>query len=402
MSTEDETEALRRRLYDSVHGVADALDKAKAPVEGFSGLMKGLGVGQVNVTKGTEALGRALVEQLSITGAVSKGMGTLTKQLASGNADLTVFNTIIDTAAGLVGGLAKTIPYVGEAINAVVKAAAEGSKLVLAKFNDVSKAFVEIGEVGALGADGIQGITQQAVAAGLSLDQYRKAVIGNSTVMARWQSTAAAGADEFSKLSGSIARWDSVEGRQLRGLGKGANELTEGVAGFITQQVSTGLAQRKTTEQLRVGAIAYIKELDILTRMTGVTGKALQDQEQAALTENRFMAKIRMLEKADRLDAANNLKQFSKAASAQTPGLGKAIREMVTGVSDGEAGMALQRATGGFESAVKFMMAQDRTQLLADFWETASDLDWSRNESLIDVVPELAEIIRYKPANTRV
>jgi hypothetical protein len=62
----------------------------------------------------------------------------------------------------------------------------------------------------------------------------------------------------------------------------------------------------------------------------------------------------------------------------------------------------LQRATGGFEAAIKFMMAQDRTQLLADFWETASDLDWSRNERLIDAVPELAEIIQYKPAHTRV
>jgi MoaA/NifB/PqqE/SkfB family radical SAM enzyme len=62
----------------------------------------------------------------------------------------------------------------------------------------------------------------------------------------------------------------------------------------------------------------------------------------------------------------------------------------------------LQRATGGFEGAIKFMMAQDRTDLLPTFWETASDLDWSRNERLISVVPELEEIIQYKPAHTRV
>lgn len=62
----------------------------------------------------------------------------------------------------------------------------------------------------------------------------------------------------------------------------------------------------------------------------------------------------------------------------------------------------LQRATGGFEAAIKFMMAQDRTELLPMFWETASDLDWSRNERIIDVVPELARILKYKPAHTRV
>jgi organic radical activating enzyme len=62
----------------------------------------------------------------------------------------------------------------------------------------------------------------------------------------------------------------------------------------------------------------------------------------------------------------------------------------------------LQRATGGFEAAVKFMMAQDRTDLLPDFWETTSDLDWSRNERLIDAVPELAQLLKYKPEHTRV
>jgi radical SAM protein with 4Fe4S-binding SPASM domain len=62
----------------------------------------------------------------------------------------------------------------------------------------------------------------------------------------------------------------------------------------------------------------------------------------------------------------------------------------------------MQRATGGFEGAIKFMMAQDRSDLLPMFWETASDLDWSRNERIIDAVPELAQILKYKPAHTRV
>lgn len=62
----------------------------------------------------------------------------------------------------------------------------------------------------------------------------------------------------------------------------------------------------------------------------------------------------------------------------------------------------LQRATGGFEAAIKFMMAQDRSNLLTDFWETASDLDWSRSESIVAAVPELAQLLEYKPNWTRV
>jgi organic radical activating enzyme len=62
----------------------------------------------------------------------------------------------------------------------------------------------------------------------------------------------------------------------------------------------------------------------------------------------------------------------------------------------------INRATGGFEGAVAFMMSTDNSKLLPDFWETVSDLDWSRNERLIQVVPELEQILKYKPAHTRV
>lgn len=63
---------------------------------------------------------------------------------------------------------------------------------------------------------------------------------------------------------------------------------------------------------------------------------------------------------------------------------------------------SLQRATGGFESAINFMIKQDRSDLLPKFWETASDLDWSRSERIIDAIPELSRIIDYKPKWTRV
>ena len=62
----------------------------------------------------------------------------------------------------------------------------------------------------------------------------------------------------------------------------------------------------------------------------------------------------------------------------------------------------INRATGGFEGAVAFMMSTDNSRLLTDFWETTSDLDWSRNERLMHVVPELEQILKYKPAHTRV
>jgi radical SAM protein with 4Fe4S-binding SPASM domain len=62
----------------------------------------------------------------------------------------------------------------------------------------------------------------------------------------------------------------------------------------------------------------------------------------------------------------------------------------------------IHRAIGGFESAINFMMATDNSHLLTDFWESVNDLDWSRKESLLAVVPELEAIVEYRPKSKRI
>jgi organic radical activating enzyme len=61
----------------------------------------------------------------------------------------------------------------------------------------------------------------------------------------------------------------------------------------------------------------------------------------------------------------------------------------------------LQRAVGGFEGAIAFMMAADNSHLLTDFWRSVNDLDWSRSESLVSVVPELQRLEHLRPPETR-
>ena len=56
-------------------------------------------------------------------------------------------------------------------------------------------------------------------------------------------------------------------------------------------------------------------------------------------------------------------------------------------------GDSLGRATQGFESAVSFMMATDNTHLIDTFWRKTHDLDDIRKEQILDVIPELKELI---------
>jgi len=56
-------------------------------------------------------------------------------------------------------------------------------------------------------------------------------------------------------------------------------------------------------------------------------------------------------------------------------------------------GDPLGRATQGFRSAIQFMNATDNTHLIDTFWRKTNELDSIRNEKLLDVLPELRELL---------
>lgn len=52
----------------------------------------------------------------------------------------------------------------------------------------------------------------------------------------------------------------------------------------------------------------------------------------------------------------------------------------------------LNRATVGFESAIKYMMEDDKTHLIPEFWRKSEQLDRIRNEDIRKIIPELGDI----------
>jgi sulfatase maturation enzyme AslB (radical SAM superfamily) len=53
----------------------------------------------------------------------------------------------------------------------------------------------------------------------------------------------------------------------------------------------------------------------------------------------------------------------------------------------------LMRATVGFESAINYMMSTDNSALLPMFWSKTKQLDGIRNENILEVIPEIKELL---------
>jgi hypothetical protein len=53
----------------------------------------------------------------------------------------------------------------------------------------------------------------------------------------------------------------------------------------------------------------------------------------------------------------------------------------------------LQRATVGFESAINFLQSTNNSHLLPKFWAKTQELDAIRKENILEVIPELNQLL---------
>ena len=290
------------------------------------------------LTTGVEAAVDSLAK---ISGAI----GRFLLDLGNGAKSFTQLNPIIDAVSSSLGALASKIPIVGGILEAGIKAAAEGSKFVLDQLQKTSDAFNELAQVGGITANGMSGLQKQFIDSGMTLDGYKRVITENASTLAKFSGTVGQGGDTFSKFVGDIVTTNA--GDALRRIGYSADQIGESAGAFLTQQTRLGLAQRKNTAQLTQGTIQYAKELDLLTKVTGMNRKEIQAQQDAALSEGRFRAQIDEMIAEGNEDSAKALLDFQTQVNRVSPEFGAAIRDVSTGLVNSDAAIKGFNSTGG-------------------------------------------------------
>ena len=307
--------------------------------------LRGAFSGMPNATKeaekGIKAFGKATVK-----GAVdiTKGLGGFALQVGKGDTSFKSLNKVVDITAGAMGGMAKTLPFAGEAIAAGITAAAEAAKFMLEQMDQVAKGFNEMGSVGALTADGMTGLARQFTQSGLGLQSFTKLVADNSQALARMSGIAGDGAEVFSLAVGELTQGNDDS---LRKLGMNADQIGQTVGVFVTQQTRLGRSQNMTAGQLAEGAKQYALELDKLGKLTGLSREQLQKEQDAALSDSRFRANYdEMVANGQKgqADAIMNLKtrfgRFDKE-------MGQGVMDLTSGAANTESARKLLNSTGG-------------------------------------------------------
>ena len=318
--------------------------------------------------------------------SVGSAMAGAAGQVMKGSGAFSSLNGAIDMATKALGGIVGAIPVIGGAAKEFAQGVGEAAKFVMNQLDDLAKNYNALGESGALAADGIDGVQRQFKAMGLvSLPVFSKALSANSQGMIALGGSMSGAANKFSEISGQLTQVDgqlTEYGGQLLRLGLTFDQIGESSGKYVGALGRMGMTQGKTTEQLTASTVAYIKEVDLIARVTGASRKQQEDEQQKSLANVQFRAKIAdMIDKGD-VEGAARLNTYvngltgaaADAARAMVTGIpltndaaqanmlsGDAIRQNIQAVKDGkEATQAVADTQKGLAQGAKTY----RTQLL--------------------------------------
>jgi hypothetical protein len=318
----------------AVRDLAAEMDELR---QAFQGLGKTAKDEETGIKAFSQAMGTGAVN-------VTKGLAAFTLAVGKGDTSFSSLTSVVDIVTNALAGMAKAVPIAGEAMAAGVKAAGEVGKFLLDQLDKTAKGFNDMGAAGALTATGMTGLMDQSLRSGIPLKAFTRVVAENGVALANWQGVTGAGAEEFSKIVGSFTQGQDDS---LRKLGMSAEQIADNTAAYLTQQVRLGTAQNKSNSELVAGTKQYSLELDELQKITGMSAKNIQKQQNEMLSNSRFRANIQEMVDRGQGDLAKVLQDTQTQMAGYGPTIGKGFADLVSGSADTDEAARLMNSTGG-------------------------------------------------------
>ena len=265
--------------------------------------MKQEGQRQSLTTKAMRTTTKAIGGTLSVAQALeaaSTAMRDNRESFRSLNPSIEMTGSAIKMAGKVTGGLISAtvgaIPLIGglgQAAGTVVAALSEAAgeivtavgKTFTAELDRITGAFRTAAQTGALGADGMRGLGQQAVNAGLSFDSFAKTITKEGETLSFAFGTSAQAAKGLSDTTKAMRPFRS----ELLTLGIGVEQQNELTAKYIQFQQRQGRNEVQNTAALAQGSREYMKNLQELSK---ITGKSIEEQQAELAKKDAVYAQL--------------------------------------------------------------------------------------------------------------
>jgi len=296
--------------------------------------VKGYADAQANLTKvltkSIVEVGKAMYEGKQGAQVFTEQISQVTDAIAGLLAVVSLFVPALRLAAVVAGGLS----LFGKAVNVAAK-----------QQDQLFKTFQELSRSGMASAQGMSEVfpTMQKFGYGLEdLDKMIQLVRENSADLGRFAPTVAQGIQQVANVATEIQH-SGLQGQFMR-MGMSVDDINKGIMGYVKMQGQLGQLQGKTQAEVSAGAKAYIREMEILSRLTGQRREELEKERDAANQIEIFYSTIKDLDPK----AQKRMYDGFLALNAISPRLGKAMADTASGlVGASDEASELFMATNG-------------------------------------------------------
>jgi hypothetical protein len=186
----------------------------------------------------------------------------------------------LDGSATGAAQMFSSIPIFGKLFSAVAGAA-----------DDVTKSFVAVSQTGATFGGSISNFATAASQAGMSMAEFGSMIQKNSNAMTAFGTTTEGGASNFARVSKQLRSTSS----ELYALGFSTQDINQGLASYGALMKAQGLQGKKSNAELAQGAKSYLKEMDLLAKVTGQSRADIEKSREAMAKDAQFQASMQGL-----------------------------------------------------------------------------------------------------------
>ena len=235
---------------------------------------------------------------------------------------MSAFSGITDLAGDALGELGVAGRLAGKALSAI-------AGMTFEEVDRTMENFQKMGSVGAVGAEGMTEFRVGAHAARLTMDQFANIIGKNASALALATGNTLDGARALSQVT--KAAGDTGLRRQLMNLGVGIEEQTDFFADYFAQIRRLGLQQNRDYRS-QTGAVGtYVKQLILLSRLTGDSIEGAKAQMEAQQRSARFSGAMQELAATQGAEYANRVGVEVAAIANKLGPAGDGLRDAFAG-----------------------------------------------------------------------
>lgn len=267
--------------------------------------------GMKDATVGIRGYTAGLKASMSQLGTSFKQLG---KDIYDGKQGAAVFNSTMDAGANAVAAYALKFGPAGIALGAFTKAVTSFVGAANKQSDLLFDSYQKISRAGVVGAGAMKEVFDNMQRLGYTQDQLGdmgQVLASNSKALAQFSRSAMSGAAQFVDLAAEMQA--SGLRTQFFNLGMSVTDINQASAGYLIQLGRLG----KSSQATAAGAADYIREMETLTRLTGLTRQEMEAQREQAENIDSYFA---MLQDLDPKKAATIRGTFDQLMAADPTG----------------------------------------------------------------------------------